>query len=71
MNTLKLSAEINGATYVAECQMPDLRGYSGRMSTYSGLHGSMSKLLWKLAESIESGASSTEKSDHWVKFIGG
>ncbi len=55
MNLLRLEAQIEGILYVAEAPMPDLKGYSGKMCTYSGLFGAMSKLLWRLAADIENG----------------
>jgi hypothetical protein len=68
MNLLRLEAQIDGILYVAEAPMPDLRGYSGKMSTYSGIHGTVSRLAWKIAADIEAGV---ENPSHWAELIGG
>ena len=56
-DAMRMEVTLNGRTYSAELPTPDLRGYTGHMSTYSGLHRCADQLLWQLAGKVARGMS--------------
>ena len=68
MNLLRLEAQIDGVTYVAECPAPDLNNVWGKQSVYSAIYPKLKNLSWNLASDI---ANKVETPCHWAEVVGG